>query len=42
MEFYEVINNRKTVREFEDESIPINIIERIIAAAFKAPTNVHM
>lgn len=42
MEFYEVINNRKTVREFEDESIPTNIIERIIAAAFKAPTNDHM
>ena len=42
MEFYEVINNRKTIRKFEDESIPTNIIERIIAAAFKAPTNDHM
>ena len=42
MEFYEVMNNRKTIREFEDESIPTNIIERIIAAAFKAPTNDHM
>ena len=42
MEFYEVINNRKTIREFENESIPTNIIEKIIAAAFKAPTNDHM
>ena len=42
MEFYEAINNRKTIREFENETIPTNIIERIISAAFKAPTNDHM
>lgn len=42
MEFYEAINNRKTIREFECETIPTNIIERIISAAFKAPTNDHM
>ena len=42
MEFYEAINSRKTIREFTDESIPTNIIERIITAAFKAPTNDHM
>lgn len=42
MEFYEAINNRKTVREFEDETIPTDIIEKIISAAFKAPTNDHL
>ncbi len=42
MEFYKVINNRKTIREFEDETISADIIERIISAAFKAPTNDHM
>ena len=42
MEFYEAINNRKTIREFEDETIPTDIIEQIISAAFKAPTNDHM
>ena len=42
MEFYEAINDRKTVREFEDETIPTDIIEKIISAAFKAPTNDHM
>ena len=42
MEFYEVINNRKTIREFEAEEIPTDVIERIISAAFKAPTNDHM
>ena len=42
MEFYEVINNRNTIREFENEPIPANIYEKIITAAFKAPTNDHM
>ena len=42
MEFYEVINSRKTIREFENENIPEEVIERIISAALKAPTNDHM
>ena len=42
MEFYEVINSRKTIREFENENIPEDVIERIITAAFKAPSNDHM
>lgn len=42
MEFYEVINKRRTIRDFEDESIPEETLEKIIAAAFKAPTNDHM
>lgn len=42
MEFYEVVNNRKTIRDFENETIPTNILEKIISAAFKAPTNDHM
>ena len=42
MEFYDVINSRRTVRDFENEEIPEGILEKIIAAAFKAPTNDHM
>ncbi len=42
MEFYEVIEKRRTVRDFENETIPKEIIERIISAGFKAPTNDHM
>lgn len=42
MEFYEVIEKRKTVRDFEKETIPQEAIERIINAALKAPTNDHM
>lgn len=42
MEFYEVIEKRRTIRDFEDETIPTDIIERIIGAGLKAPTNDHM
>lgn len=42
MEFYEAIEKRRTVRDFTDEIIPQDIIERIIAAGMKAPTNDHM
>lgn len=42
MEFYEVIEKRRTIRDFEDETIPADIIERIIGAGLKAPTNDHM
>lgn len=42
MKLYEAIKSRRTVREFEDEPISTEILERIIEAAFSAPTNDHM
>ncbi len=42
MDFYEVIEKRRTIRDFEDEAIPDEVHERIISAALKAPTNDHM
>ena len=42
MDFYEVIEKRRTVRNFENTDIPDEIIEKIIGAALKAPTNDHM
>jgi len=42
MEFYEAVNNRRTIRDFENEAMPSEILEKIISAAFKAPTNDHM
>ena len=42
MKLYEAINSRRTVREFEDEPIATEVLERIIESAFKAPTNDHM
>ncbi len=42
MDFYEVIDKRRTIRDFENEAIPDEVLERIIGAALKAPTNDHM
>ena len=42
MELYEAINRRRTVRDFTDEPVPAEAVERIIDAALKAPTNDHM
>ena len=42
MEFYEVINNRRTIREFEDRQIPQDVLHRILDAGLKAPSSDHM
>ncbi len=42
MEFYEAIEKRRTIRDFENTVIPQDVLERIIGAALKAPTNDHM
>ena len=42
MEFYEAIEKRRTVRDFEDKPIEPEIIKRILGAGLKAPTNNHL
>lgn len=42
MEFYEAVEKRRTIRDFLSEEIPQEVVERIISAAMKAPTNDHM
>ena len=42
MDFYDVINKRRTIREFECDDIPMEVIERIVDAAMKAPSNDHL
>lgn len=42
MDFYEVINKRRTIRDFEYAPIDDDTINRIIGAGMKAPTNDHM
>ncbi|MCL2840559.1 MAG: nitroreductase family protein [Defluviitaleaceae bacterium] len=42
MNIYEAINTRRTVRDFEDRQIDMAIVEKIIGAGLKAPTNDHM
>ena len=42
MDFFETVSRRRTIRDFENYNIDDKIIEKIIRAAFKAPTNDHM
>ena len=42
MDFYEAIEKRRTIRDFEQAEIPDEAITRILSAAIKAPTNDHM
>lgn len=42
MEFYEVINRRRTVREWKGESVPQEVLERILSAGLQAPTHNHL
>jgi nitroreductase len=42
MDVYDAINARRTIRDFEDRPIEMRIIEKIIDAGLKAPTNDHM
>lgn len=39
MEFYEVLNKRKSIREFEGKRIPRKVLLKIIKAASKAPSS---
>ena len=41
MDFYETINSRHSVRDFEAESIPKDVLEKIVKAAYTAPANDH-
>ena len=38
MSFYEVIEKRRTIRQFDQEEIPKDVIERILNAGLKAPS----
>lgn len=42
MEFYNVIKSRKTIRDFSDKKVDRKIIERVLSAGLKAPTNDHL
>ncbi|MCI7035907.1 MAG: nitroreductase family protein [Spirochaetia bacterium] len=42
MEFFKVIEKRRTIRDFENVRIPEDVVQKIIGAGFKAPTNDHM
>lgn len=41
MEFYDVINTRRSIRQFEDKTISRDVLERILDAGLKAPSSNH-
>ena len=42
MELYEAIAKRRIVRDFKDEEVPLETIEKIIGAGLMAPTHDHL
>jgi nitroreductase len=42
LEIYEAIYSRRTVRDFKEKEIDLEIIKKIIDAGLQAPTNNHM
>ena len=41
MDFYQVLERRRTIRDFSDKEVSNEVLEKILSAAFKAPTNDH-
>ncbi len=41
-ELYENLNRRRTVRDFTDEAVPLELIEKAILTAGTAPSGAHM
>jgi len=41
-EFYELMNRRRTIRDFSDADVPLEIIEAAIRTAGTAPSGAHM
>jgi nitroreductase len=42
MEFYEVVNKRRTVREFESKPVEASKLQRVLEAGLKAPSHNHL
>jgi nitroreductase len=41
-EFYQLLNRRRTVRDFSPEDVPLELIEQAILAAGTAPSGAHL
>lgn len=42
IDFYEVLEMRRTIRDFSDRPVDDEVLTRVLGAAFKAPTNDHL
>ena len=42
MDFYQVLEKRRTIRDFSDKEVTEEVLEKVLSTAFKAPTNDHL
>lgn len=42
MEFYDVLKKRRTVRDFSTREVSHDVLKKVLAAAFMAPSNDHL
>ena len=42
MDFYQVLEKRRTIRDFSDKEVTDDVLEKVLSTAFKAPTNDHL
>lgn len=42
MDFYQVLEKRRTIRDFADKEVTDEALKKVLAAAFQAPTNDHL
>lgn len=42
MNFYQVLEKRRTIRDFSNKEVTDEVLEKVLSAAFKAPTNDHL
>ena len=42
MDFYQVLEKRRTIRDFSNKEVTDEVLEKVLLAAFKAPTNDHL
>ena len=42
MDFYQVLEKRRTIRDFSDKEVTDEVLKKVLSAAFKAPTNDHL
>ena len=42
MEFYEVLEKRRTIRDFSGREVSDELLRKVLGAAFKVPTNDHL
>lgn len=42
MDFYDVLQKRRTIRDFSDQEVSDQILKKVLKAAFQAPTNDHL